>query len=935
MEDKECVESLQQIGKSIKEHREKEISSYSRFPAVGRANCKVVSSGLPNLNGEKTFWIINNERRVTREAYDGDGLPVYKNTKIGEVLSKYHSGTREYSTVTKTKKANVVTVSIHNRSIYTPTSNAVKEILINVDGDRHTYRFRLLSDLISEHDILTSRLDELKKKQEEVRKAQEIARLAAEKAEKEKAAKEESERLRAEELRRKEEEEKKQAEIKELEKQIVLSRDKIKQAQSFIREGGFLRSQHILDEFQEDAKRSHLYDGTPVVIEGGPGTGKTTTMIQRLKFLISKEALIDYEAPLTKEQINDITDPLRRNANWLFFSPTDKLLGFLRHNMTEEELTANEGNTTTLDTFCQRMLMAYKLRIPDSDGPFKICRKIDGEETIIEDPKSAIKSFEQFLVRRITEILVNISKLSTKDYPWNDIAISIKAYCQRASNIKDIDGLMNLFNALQLNERKKVKDIESRLNKEKSAKALDVKKAIMEDAVVKKRVYELFEKWTDESNISQGEDIGEDELDESEDEEEELATLDFEPMLFKNIKPLLRNMALRKIDSKQKESTRQKELHGIIGLFIDNIEIDELAHLEWFKKNFAFICRGIESNIFNQIPKLYKEFRKEQATASSKIFNQLLLQRIIKKDGGKRIHREELELIIGFINRMVHSVYKRSKVRFLDMKNNKYVNAYVQNVKPVIGIDEATDYSYMDYYFMASFQHYEYSSITLCGDIMQGLNNNGVRSWNELKNIIPNLEIYELKESYRQLPTLLNMSKRLYYDDRGMDAPYTTAREMSPNEPAPICFISDDMEDKAKWMAKRIVEIFKYYGDEMPSVAIFVGDDVKIEELISTMIDQDILNGIPIFDCSDNKTTNTTKCVRVFRLKEVKGMEFEVVLFYDIDQALKNQTHEMMRRYLYVGVSRATSHLAATFTDRAGNEDIIKYFNPDKKDWRM
>ncbi len=63
-------------------------------------------------------------------------------------------------------------------------------------------------------------------------------------------------------------------------------------------------------------------------------------------------------------------------------------------------------------------------------------------------------------------------------------------------------------------------------------------------------------------------------------------------------------------------------------------------------------------------------------------------------------------------------------------------------------------------------------------------------------------------------------------------------------------------------------------------------------------------------------------------------MEFEAVFFYDIDAALASQPHKMMRRYLYVGASRATSHLAATFTQEEGNEDIIKYFDTEKRNWK-
>jgi DNA helicase IV len=284
---------------------------------------------------------------------------------------------------------------------------------------------------------------------------------------------------------------------------------------------------------------------------------------------------------------------------------------------------------------------------------------------------------------------------------------------------------------------------------------------------------------------------------------------------------------------------------------------------------------------------------------------------------------------------MLLGIYKKSRVRF-DRMRNKYADAYKENVKPVIGIDEATDYSVIDYYFMASFRHYEYSTITLCGDIMQGLNDNGIKDWNQLKDfVLPNLMVCELKTSYRQLPSLLDMSKQMYFDDRKVEAPYETKKKHSDDEPAPICFISDDEDEKAEWIAKRIIEVYKTYEQSMPSVAIFVGDDVNIKELVDLINDQDYLNGIQIYDCSENRTATNTKAVRVFRISEVKGMEFEVVFFYDIDKALKDCSLDIMRRYLYVGVSRATTHLAATFTQEEGNKDIIKYFDKMVDNWKI
>lgn len=723
--------------------------------------------------------------------------------------------------------------------------------------------------------------------------------------------------------------------MRELEAKIAKSEQSIQECQIFMINGETLRSQHVLDEFQEDAKRSHLYDGVPVVIEGGPGTGKTTTMIQRLKFLISAEALREYDAPLSEQEMNELANPNVRDKNWLFFSPTDKLLGFLRDNMRGEDLNANEVNTTTLHTFCTNMLMAYKLRVPEKDGPFKLDRKSEGR--CIEDSAKAIAVFEKFLVRSIASILLKKAKLKTSDYPWHKTAIQIKAYCKNAEKVKDINGLMNLFNSLQDNCKVLVSEQESVLNELKKKLAVIVANAILGDEDTKKKITQLFQSWNDDSeeDIVEEEAENDDDMDESEDDEQESSSLDFDALLYKNLKPLLRNLALSKIDPKTKISKRQKELYELAKSHIDSQDLSELAHLEWFKKNYAFLCRGIESNIFNQIPKRYKLFRREMVKLGHTSFNQVVLQKQLKKNKGSQIHSDELKLIIGFINNMILSVHKKSKTRFESMKNNNYVKAFIENAKPVIGIDEATDYSLLDYYFITSFKHYKHHSITLCGDIMQGLNNDGIKNWMELDNILPKLTVYELHTSYRQLPTLVDMSKQLYVDDQGTEAPYCSNAQRREDEPAPLCFISDDLEEKTEWMAKRINEIYKAYDNKMPSVGILVGDNVDIEEMVEIMQDQDILNGIQIFDCSDNKTANSTKCVKIYRLTEVKGMEFEVVFFHDIDTAITTHSEKLMRRYLYVGISRAATHLAATFTEKDGNEDILKYFNPSKINWKL
>ena len=68
--------------------------------------------------------------------------------------------------------------------------------------------------------------------------------------------------------------------------------------------------------------------------------------------------------------------------------------------------------------------------------------------------------------------------------------------------------------------------------------------------------------------------------------------------------------------------------------------------------------------------------------------------------------------------------------------------------------------------------------------------------------------------------------------------------------------------------------------------------------------DCDVLNpaGIEVKVCSDNNLEGE-KTLRIFPIDQVKGMEFEAVFFYDIDDI---ESSSLINKYLYVGLSRAS-----------------------------
>lgn len=203
-----------------------EVSEYIHNPAIARALCTCKNTLDSSLNGDGVFWLVNKEynnyANKGRKPLMGDGTSVYKNTKMGAVLSKNFSGVHSYpvGNLQNHRKdlVNEVEVTIHNRAKFTPTEYSVKELDINIEDQ--AFRYQTLEELFFEKDVLVSRIDELKRKQEEDHKALEAAEKAAEE-ERKRQQDEVAEKARQEAEKLRKEEEEKQRQIDELNQQLV------------------------------------------------------------------------------------------------------------------------------------------------------------------------------------------------------------------------------------------------------------------------------------------------------------------------------------------------------------------------------------------------------------------------------------------------------------------------------------------------------------------------------------------------------------------------------------------------------------------------------------------------------------------------------------------------------------------------------------------
>lgn len=902
-------EEIELIADGIRKHRSLELAINASNIAFSRV--------ATHFQNEKTiFWITNQENKAgvqfipnmsgsitqtqagNRTTITEDGRVVYKNTKIGEILILNHEGQHKYKT-----PGGEAEVEILNRAIYNPSDNSEEyatDISIKIAGDGRTHTFQNISKILSLH-------IEIEKEKEKL----------------ESATNEEALQL----LQR--------IANKEAEMKNYLSK-----AQGFIRKYAELRYQPILDPIQESIKRSKIFEGS-LIINGGPGTGKTTSLIQRIKFLISPS--IEEYIKLSQSQ-KDIL--FNQSTSWVFYSPNELLALFLRNSMKMEGLTADTERVKVWSSHKNELVKAYKLVDTTTKRPFLIYNKSQGKNLFLNKSKNIqniSSGLEKYYIDFQKDKINKILEIDVATFRWKNTGMSIQRFLEDKKNIKSIDDLIRLF--LNLNETYK-----SESDKIAEEYSLLIKQVVGRIQVLVTKntersttLYDFLNQWKD--NIQDIDDVDDDDAEielEDFEEKEEQSSFDFERDLFTKLKSICRKQALKKFDRNTKFSKRDRELMTLIPEVEQQPEYEQIGQTAFFKKFFENITKGIVINILREIPMIYKKYRREQLTSNNNGWNLQILQELVSKDKNSRIHSDEQALLLYFTNSICFNLSKGFQRQFNNISHS-YVNAYKNHSKPVIGIDEATDFSIIDLLSINSFKHPELSSITLSGDIMQRITTEGLTSWEDYSSIVPQTERKDLEVSYRQSPTLLSLAQSIYLKSTGKEAKYRSYIEKDESEPKPLIYVSHDDDEKLNWIAERIIEIYHVYkkhGDSIPAIAIFLPNENQLDVFSNKLGNIDTLSdvGIIVRACRNGDVLGDKNTVRVFSIDKIKGLEFEAVFFHNIDELqVQNLSNDLLLKYLYVGLSRATFYLGLTLSEELNNDlnFISKNFDKTGKTWLL
>ena len=877
-------ESIFDIAKAINRHRELELTTETRNTAVGRS--KTLYDGE-----EKQFWLIDGEGTVTSnndwngnivtttayqkdKPYSKNGFTVPKRSLLASILIQNTEGIHTYKTPMGEKK-----IEIFNRAIYEPSISGLAEnILIRLANDGQQYSYQVLDEILK-----------LKKSLEETEKKVEDAQ-----------------------------EKNNQEEVAQLLEELDLKRkqfdEQLANAKNFIRRHAELRYQPILDPVQDKIKSSNIFNGK-LIINGGPGTGKTTSLIQRIKFLTS--ASIDEFVKLNAVKKQILSD---QKKNWIFFTPNELLSLFLRNSMIKEDLAASNETVKVWQNHKSFLIKEYKLSNTTTQKPFRFYNH-DIEKTVLPSTAAKLmkfeKKFETFFLSLQKQKLDRVKDLDTSKFVWKRLGEEIKRDVNNYSEGK-MSGVMQLFLNLEDKYAEQAKILADEFNiltKEAAGRILNLIKQN------ETRYTELTELLKNE-NVTEDEDEDEDDEIERENFEENVEDLkiDVDLQLMFIIRSLIRKNALKQFDSTVKFSAKNKKYLEKLKETGEGITLEKIGEIAFFRKYFERLTKGIIPNIYREISASYKKFRRNELKSISKMWDLKIIEKLVT-DKNSRLHTDEQAFLLFFINKLNIQLAKNFRNIYIN-SNHPFIEAFRQNCKAVIGIDEATDFRLIDLLCMSTFNHPDFDSVTLSGDMMQKLTKDGLNSWKDYLLFNKKTEIHNLEISYRQSQTLLSLAQDIYRGVNKTDAVYRSFIDKSEFEPLPLLFVSPDQHEKIKWMVDRILEIHESYSF-IPSIAVFVPDENQLEKFANDMGSFDELSdvGIQVKACRDGEVLGDKNTIRIFSIDKIKGLEFDTVFFHNADEILKaGVSTEMFYKFMYVGLSRASFYLGMTLNEKLPTE---------------
>lgn len=683
---------------------------------------------------------------------------------------------------------------------------------------------------------------------------------------------------------------------------------------------GFVRKERIAFGLQRiivSREQDEIYSrpiDSRIILLGAAGTGKTTTMAQRLRSKMYEEGRTEEEQELVASAREA---GLGFEENWIIFTPSELLKQYVRNALDNEGLGRLESQMSTWEDFSLRLALSKLgfLRGRDNRGGLVLPPERGAGEGItakaLARPSVWLEAFSGYrdglALEKIRERVKQVALSADPELSSIGEAIRFTAEKEEA----DFAGIFA-----------SVKDAEIRIEKRAGGLKEEIRRQLrecMEECA--RRIPGLEAKWTallEEEKAkreAQGTRVGEDAAaQEGTDEfgQEETAEETETPAGKVNPSTELRltlqrwseGLASGKTPASPAFKARIEVIRAGLPAKEKALAIGRLS----LERKSALWLRGAFRWYLLQSWRCYRSFRRADLKNASPDW----YDRSSHKAG--EICQAELDLLILLHLRTLRSLYANRRVR--TQYREELASELGKCCRMMVFVDEATDFSPMQLAAMAALAHPYLNSFFACGDINQRLTEGGIRSEDELRWAVPGADICRLRTSYRQTRALHEIGQAFLgaglasEDDSAVQEELASEGDLRPA----LGTWNYTLEGEAEWTVARIGEMLSYYeGSELPTVAVFVPTRSEVRPLAQILQASRAIqeNSLRVQACEDGRAVGADFKIGVYPIEFVKGLEFEAVFFTGVD-ALAEDAPEHFGQYLYVGATRASRFLGVS-----------------------
>lgn len=701
-----------------------------------------------------------------------------------------------------------------------------------------------------------------------------------------------------------------------------------------------LREQNILDKTQDEIFRLPI--SSRIMLTGPAGTGKTTTLIRRLAQKIQIPRL---DATAEDEELIAEKDFIKKHfpnesdyeKSWLMFSPSELLKQYLRIAFNKEGVPAGEKNIRTWDEF-RRVISRDSFHLLRSEKHKRgLILDSDWSPITGRAERNAIRWFEEFNDAQkgafIDELFDAADSLATMKSP--DV-VAVGKRIQEAvvrNSSGDIAALIDDLLPMLDDIDKLVADLKSKADKiTMQTLSEQYRKSNQFVQQLTDFLNELLKEQAEnrlKQNLASETDDEDEEDDEDSDEVPEYA---FKPLsrreaaaqYCKYLGIQARNKTLKK--SIKKESRAGRILSWIGDRTFSDKEDQQKVGTYMVELSYLRKCMHPVRRYFDRLGKRYLSYRADAAKKQVWYKGEV-------DPKSRKIDSLELDLLILAYLQTASSLYGRNSVRQkLELKEFFDVRTYLDNCCGQVFVDEATDFSAVQLSCMSLLSHPDWRSFFACGDYNQRLTSWGTSSPDELSWIMPDLVCKPIRTAYRQSCQLHAFSQAILSAFNGEGAVQESNLPANGFEGVKPTLLEDaeTLDMCVEWLASSIRYIDYYTNGEKPSIAVFVNKEEEVKPLAKALSQALSENNIPVSACLEGQALGTSSDVRVYDIKNIKGLEFEAAFYVDIDE-LAESLPDLFDKYLYVGVTRAAAFLGISCRGKLPEkmESMREYFVSD------